>query len=106
MKFRCDTASLREAVSVVGRVVAPRSSIPALEGILLRTCVGGVELYGYDLDIGIATRVDASVEEYGEIVLPAKVLQEIARRLPDETAAVSVGDKCLTEIVSGANAQH
>jgi len=102
MKFRCDTASLREAVSIVGRVVAPRSSIPALEGILLRTCVGGIELFGYDLDLGISTKLSAFVEEYGEIVLPAKVLQEIARRLPGETTDVLVGEKCLTEIVSGA----
>ncbi len=102
MKFRCDTAALREAVSVVGRVVSPHTSIPALEGILMRTCVGGVDLFGYDLDLGISTQLSAAVEEYGEIVLPAKVLQEIARRLPGDSAVITVDDKCLAEIVSGA----
>ncbi len=102
MKFSCDTASLREAVSVVGRVVSPHAAIPALEGVLMRTCVGGVDLFGYDLDLGISTQLSAAVEEYGEIVLPAKVLQEITRRLPGETTSISVDERNLAEICSGA----
>ncbi len=102
MKIRCDRPSFGEAVSVVSRVVSPRSSIPALEGILIRTGEGGVDLYGYDLDIGICTHVEAVVEEPGEIILPAKVLLDISKRLPGETMSLSAGEKYLTEIKSGA----
>lgn len=102
MKISCSKTAFSEAVSVVSRVVPARSSIPALEGILIRARVGEIELFGYDLDIGISTDVEASIEEYGEIVLPAKILLDIAKRLPGDRVTLTVGDKCLTEIKSGA----
>jgi len=102
MKISCSKAAFSEAVSVVSRVVPARSSIPALEGILIRARVGEIELFGYDLDIGISTDVEATVEEYGDIILPAKILLDIAKRLPGERVTLTVGDKCLTEIKSGA----
>jgi DNA polymerase-3 subunit beta len=102
MKIRCEKSSFFDAVSVVSRAVSGRSSLPILEGILLRAFDGGLELSGYDLDTGISTKIEAVVEKQGEIVLPARVLLDIARRLPGEFATIWVGEKCLTEIKSGA----
>lgn len=102
MNIRCNRSEFCEAVSVVSRVVSSRSSLPALEGILLRTVSDGLELLGYDLDTGISTRIDAQLTEGGEIVLPAKVLLDIARRMPGDTVSLKSGDKCLTELKSGA----
>ncbi|PWM26080.1 MAG: DNA polymerase III subunit beta [Oscillospiraceae bacterium] len=102
MKIKCEKNALCEAAAVVGRVVSAHSSIPTLEGILIRCSAAGMELFGYDLDTGISTRIDAQVDEPGEIVLPAKVFLDIARRLDDEFITISVGEKCLTEIKGGA----
>lgn len=101
MKIKCEKSVLCEAVAVVSRAVSTRSPLPALEGILMRTNSGTVELFGYDMDIGISTRIDAQIEENGEIVLPAKVLFDIAKKLPDEFVTIRAGEKCLTEIKSG-----
>lgn len=106
MKIRCDKSLFGDAVSVVSRVVSTHSSIPALEGILIRTYEGGVDLFGYDLDIGICTHVEAAVDEPGEIILPAKILLDIAKRLPGETMSLSCGEKFVTEIRSGAAEYH
>ena len=102
MKFSCDTLSFGEAVSVIGRVVSPHSSVPALEGVLLRVFGNTVEMYGYGSDIGISTSFSANVEEEGELVLTAKVLQDIARRLPGEIMTIQSNAKLITEITSGA----
>lgn len=102
MKIRCEKTSFSDAVSVVARAVSGRSSLPVLEGILLRAANGALELSGYDLETGISTRISAVIETAGEIVLPAKVLLDIARRLPGDFAAITVGEKYLTEIRSGA----
>ncbi len=103
MKFKCEKSVLSEAASVVSRAVSSRSPLPALEGILMRTVDGGLELFGYDLDIGISTKIEAQIETPGEIVMPAKVLLDIVRKLPGEFVSVSVGEKCLTEIKSGVS---
>lgn len=101
MKMKCEKSVLCEAAAVVSRAVSSHSSIPTLEGILIRCSSVGMELFGYDLDTGISTRIDAQVSEPGEIVLPAKVFLDITKRLDDEFITIEVGDKCLTEIKGG-----
>lgn len=103
MKIKCEKSILCDAAAVVSRAVSSRSPLPTLEGILLRTSDNMIELFGYDLDIGISTKIDAQVDIAGEIVLPAKVLLDIVKKLPGEFITITVGDKCLTEIKSGVS---
>ena len=101
MKIRCEKKIFCDAVSIVSRAVSSRSSLPALEGILIRTRNNQIELVGYDLDTGITTAISAQIDENGEILLPAKVLLDISKRMPGEFISISVGEKSLTEIKSG-----
>ncbi|WMJ82860.1 DNA polymerase III subunit beta [Oscillospiraceae bacterium LTW-04] len=101
MRIKCEKTILCDAASVVSRAVSSRSPLPTLEGILIRTADNAIELFGYDLDIGISTKIDAQIEAAGEIVLPAKVLLDIVKKLPGEFVTITVGEKCLTEIKSG-----
>lgn len=105
MKIRCERNSLAMALSVVSRAVSPKSSLPALEGVLLRTMGSSLQLVGYDLDTGIETHVDAKVEKKGEIVLPAKMLLDMVRKMAGEMIEITVGDKYLTEL-SSSNARY
>ena len=63
---------MTEAVSNVQRAVSTKSSIPALEGILLKAHGQEVTLCGYDLELGMTTTIEASVEEPGNLVLSAR----------------------------------
>ena len=83
MKFSCEKALLQAAISTASRAVSPKSSIPALEGILLEA---GQELRltGYNLDTGIRTIVPAEISETGTLVLAARLFGEIIRKLPDD----------------------
>ena len=49
MKLSCNKQVLVEAVSIIQRAVSTKSSIPALEGILIKTTEQGIELCGYNL---------------------------------------------------------
>lgn len=82
MNIVCDRAALLEAVGNVQRAVSGKSTLPALEGILLRATGSSLFLAGYDLDLGITTTIEAAVKEPGEIVLTAKLFGEIVRKLP------------------------
>ena len=83
MKFSCEKALLQAAISTTSRAVSPKSSIPALEGILLEAG-SALRLTGYNLETGIRTIVPADIREEGTLVLGARLFGEIVRKLPDD----------------------
>ena len=83
MKFSCEKALLLSAVSVTSRAVAAKSSIPALEGILIEAGTQ-LRLTGYNLETGIRATVPAEIKEKGSLVLSARLFGEIVRKMPDD----------------------
>lgn len=90
MKFSCERSILQTAVSTAGRAVAGKTSIPALEGILLETRADALRMTGYNLETGIRTEVPADIMRQGSIVLSARLFGEIIRRLPDDIVTIHV----------------
>ena len=88
MKIICNTARLNEACQNVQRAVSSKATMPIIEGILMKAAAGQVQLTGYDMDMGITTVQEARVEEEGAIVLNARLLCDILRRLPGETVSI------------------
>ena len=83
MKFSCEKALLQAAISTTSRAVSPKSSIPALEGILLEADEE-LRLTGYNLETGIRTTVPAEIRTKGTLVLGARLFGKIIRKLPDD----------------------
>ena len=101
MNILCDKALLVQAVSNVSRAVSGKTTLPALEGILMVAKGGQVQLTGYDLELGISTHLEAQVLEEGEIVLSAKLLLDMIRRMPGDQVAIESDAKLLTQLKSG-----
>ena len=89
MKFTCEKALLQAAISTTSRAVSPKSSIPALEGILVEAG-NELRLTGYNLETGIRTTVPADIQEEGTLVLGARLFGEIIRKLPDDMVSFQV----------------
>ncbi len=89
MKFSCEKALLQNAVTTAGRVVASKSSVLALEGVLVEAGASGLRVSGYNLETGIVTQVDANVTQPGSIVLQARLFGDIIRKLPDDVISFS-----------------
>ncbi len=103
MKFNCMRSDLSKAVSNVSRAVSSKSSQPALEGVLIKAYDNILSLTGYDLEIGITTDIEASVEENGEVVVSAKLLSDILRNLPEEIVRIETDERLITTINSGTS---
>ncbi|WP_249282893.1 DNA polymerase III subunit beta [Ligaoa zhengdingensis] len=101
LKFNCDRNELFEVISNVSRAVSPKSTLAALEGILLRAQSGRLYLSGYDLDMGMSASIEANVAEEGEIVLTAKLFVDMIRRMAGERVSIESDAKLLTEIKCG-----
>ena len=100
VKFSCEKALLQQAVSTVSRAVATKSSIPALEGILLE-CEDVLRLSGYNMQTGIRTTLDGDISEKGRIVLNARLFGEMIRRLPDDMVVFDADGKFNVHLTCG-----
>ena len=100
LKFSCEKALLQAAAATASRAVAAKSSIPALEGLLLE---GGdsLTLSGYNTQTGIRTRLEADVREEGRIVLNARLFGDIIRRMPDDMIVFSADEKLMVHLSCG-----
>ena len=101
MKIICDKTLLSAAIDGVSRAVTPRATLPVLEGILLKAEGFTLTLTGYDLEMGIVTTIEANVLEPGDIVLNAKLLSDMVRRMPAGQIDISVADSGKTTIQGG-----
>lgn len=100
MKFSCEKAVLQSAVNTAGRVVAPKSSIQALEGVLVEADITGIHISGYNLETGIVTHVSADVAEGGAIVISARLFGDMLRNMPDDIVTVQTNN-CSVHLQSG-----
>ena len=100
IKFSCEKVLLQSAISVASRAVAPKSSIPALEGLLLHVD-DRVTVSGYNMQTGIRTAVPADVGAQGDIVLNARLFGDIIRRMPDDIVVFTADDKLTVHVSCG-----
>ena len=101
MKFECEKSSLAEAIAGVSRAVTMRSSVPALEGILFKAEGNTLTLTGYDLEMGITTKIDARIRDEGAVVLSAKLVGDMVRRLPAELVEIECSENLVTTVKGG-----
>ena len=103
MKFICSTPQLNQAIANVSLAVSPKSTLPALEGILVTARGGTLTLVGYNLELGITVTLPAKIEEEGEVVIPAKLFSEIIRKTASDEILLSCDQRFLVEIKGGVS---
>jgi DNA polymerase-3 subunit beta len=83
MRVTVERAQLVKSLAHVHRVVERRNTIPILSNVLIRAEAGGLKLKATDLDIEVSESVPAVVEEPGATTVPAHMIHDIVRKLPD-----------------------
>jgi DNA polymerase III subunit beta len=101
MKFSCSTELLSQTCQNVQRAVSVKTSIPAVECIYIKAANGELVLTGYDLEFGIYTSIPAKVEESGGILISARVLCDILKKLPGDFVSIESDERQMANITSG-----
>lgn len=101
MKFSCEKALLMNALTMAARVVSARSTLPVLEGVLLKGEEGRLSIAGYNMETAVMAEVGAEIKEEGRIVVPAKILVDIIRKLQDGVIEVEVSNDFVVGISCG-----
>jgi DNA polymerase III subunit beta len=103
MRVTVERAALLRSLGHVHRVVERRNTIPILSNVLLRAEDGGLRLKATDLDIEVTETIPAEVADGGSTTVPAHVIYDIVRKLPDgaQVSLEMTGDSGQMQIRSG-----
>ena len=88
MKLICSKANLLKGVNIVSKAVPTRTTMAILECILIDASANEIKLMANDMELGIETIIDGTIEERGIIALDAKIFSEIVRKLPDNDVTI------------------
>jgi DNA polymerase-3 subunit beta len=84
MKLSCLQENLAKGLSVVGRAVPSRTTMPILSNILLATDHGQLKLAATNLELSVVHWVGARVETDGELTVPARNFIDLVNSLPPD----------------------
>lgn len=74
---------LASKLAIVSRGVSSRTSVLVLGGIQLRAEAGKLHLAATDMEVSLRSSAEAQVADEGTVVVPGRLLLDIARSLPD-----------------------
>lgn len=93
MKITVERSLLNEVVSRLQKVVGNKTSMPVLEGILISAEKEKITLIAYNLEMGMKKEIYASCEEEGDIVINARILSDIVRKLKGDYIVIETNER-------------
>ncbi|MBI2868780.1 MAG: DNA polymerase III subunit beta [Chloroflexi bacterium] len=93
MKLSCLQENLSRGLSIVGRAVAARPTLPITSNVYLGTDEGRLKLVATNLEMAISCWIGAKVEEEGAITVPARLLNEFVNSLPADKIDMALSPK-------------
>lgn len=103
MKFSCAKDVILEAVMTTSKAASSKSTIAALEGVLMELDNNVLSITGYNLEIGIRTEITVENGENGSTVVNARMLSDIIRKMPSGTLNFNIGENNMATIVNGSS---
>ncbi len=82
MRLTCGSGEFADKLAIVGRATSSRTNVHVLTGILLRVDERELSLAATDMEISLRVAVAADVGGDGAVVVPGRLLVDIARLLP------------------------
>lgn len=102
MIVKFEREDLLYGVSLAQRIAPPKHPQAAVTGLLIKTLDSQtVEITGTDLELSLQVRIRAEVQEHGQIVLPARLLADLIRRLPEGTIMLQMSADSFTVKLTG-----
>ncbi len=92
MKFKVNSRELRDVISRIIGVVPVRTTIPAIENLLLETSKKKLTISATDLEISMSTQADVMEATDGKVTVDAKEFFDIVRNLDDSDIEITVDE--------------
>ena len=107
MKLSVSRETFLTQLGIAARGASTRSAIQTLAGVLIRLENGAAELQATDADLGIRATFAAEIEREGSVVVPGRLMLDVARSLPKDSLSLEYrASEQDVEVISGAARFH
>lgn len=101
MKFIVNSAYLLKQLSNINGVITTNPVVPILENFLFELEKGSLTVTASDLQTSMITELQVESKEKGNIAVPAKILLETLKNLPEQPVTFSIDESTYSvEIIS------
>ena len=92
MKFSVSSATLLKKLQLVNGAIGSNPVLPIMEDFLFTIEGNQLTLAGTDLETSITTNVEIMADGDGQVAIPAKILLDTLKALPEQPVTFSVND--------------
>lgn len=106
MKFIVSSSALLKQLSGINGVVTTNPVVPILENFLFEIKEGKLTITASDLQTSMMTEIDVEAKEDGNIAVPARILMETLKNLPEQPVTFSIDHDTYSVEISSDNGRY
>lgn len=106
MKFIVNSSYLLKQLSNINGVITTNPVVPILENFLFEIDKNSLTVTGSDLQTSMITEITVESKEKGSIAVPARILLDTLKNLPDQPVTFSVDESTYSIEISSDNGRY
>jgi DNA polymerase-3 subunit beta len=106
MKFIVSSSYLLKQLAAINGVITTNPVVPILENFLFEISGGTLTVTASDLQTSMITELEVEAKEDGSIAIPARILLETLRNLPEQPVTFSIDDATYSIEINSDNGRY
>jgi DNA polymerase-3 subunit beta len=106
MKFLVSSSALLKQISSINGVISTNPMVPILENFLIEIQDGLLTITASDLQTSMITEIDVESSENGSIAVPARILLDTLKNLPEQPVTFSIDEETYSIEISSDNGRY
>lgn len=106
MKFIVNSSALLKQLQNINGVITTNPVVPILENFLFEIHEGNLTITASDLQTSMITQMEVESKESSSIAVPAKILMDTLKNLPEQPVTFSIDDDTYSIEISSDNGRY
>lgn len=106
MKFVVSSTALLKQLTAINGVITTNPVVPILENFLFEVTTGKLVISASDLQTSMITELSVESKEQGSIAVPARILMDTLKNLPEQPVAFTIDEDTYTIEISSDNGRY
>ena len=106
MKFIVSSAALLKQLTSINGVITTNPVVPILENFLFDIQDGLLTITASDLQTSMITEIDVEAKESGSIAIPARILMDTLKNLPEQPVTFTIDPDTFSIEISSDNGRY
>ncbi len=106
MKFIVSSSILLKSLQKISGVISSNTVLPILEDFLFHVEDGKLSVFATDLETSMSTELNVESKENFKIAIPAKILTDILKTLPEQPISISIDDVSFGVEITSDNGKY